>query len=177
VTTTVDTVVAEGAITRAQFGTASLIQCAADLARHTQTAALVATPWFAAPVNADLFEACVRRLGRARASCVSTHLVRCRTVLHMILEAQRAHLPTAREAVLAVSVHKARGAADRLDLVSPPGCWSATCRNLQGDSEATIPALRKCGGCRVARYCSPECQREAWRSGHKVACLSLSAPR
>jgi hypothetical protein len=38
---------------------------------------------------------------------------------------------------------------------------------------ALPPAGRKfqvCGGCRAVRYCSPACQKAAWRSGHKVAC-------
>jgi hypothetical protein len=38
---------------------------------------------------------------------------------------------------------------------------------------ALPPAGRKfqvCAGCRAVRYCSPACQKAAWRSGHKVAC-------
>ena len=31
------------------------------------------------------------------------------------------------------------------------------------------PAIQKCGRCRVARYCSQECQRQHWRV-HKAAC-------
>jgi hypothetical protein len=27
-----------------------------------------------------------------------------------------------------------------------------------------------CAGCRAVRYCSPACQKAAWRSGHKAAC-------
>ncbi len=27
-----------------------------------------------------------------------------------------------------------------------------------------------CGGCGAVRYCSPACQKAAWRSGHKAAC-------
>jgi hypothetical protein len=38
---------------------------------------------------------------------------------------------------------------------------------------ALPPAGRKfqvCAGCRAVRYCSPACQKAAWRSGHKAAC-------
>ena len=30
--------------------------------------------------------------------------------------------------------------------------------------------IQACGKCKFARYCSPECQRVGWRSGHKHAC-------
>ncbi len=39
--------------------------------------------------------------------------------------------------------------------------------------DALPPAGRKfqvCAGCRAVRYCSPACQKAAWRSGHKAAC-------
>jgi hypothetical protein len=39
--------------------------------------------------------------------------------------------------------------------------------------KALPPAGRKfqvCAGCRAVRYCSPACQKAAWRSGHKAAC-------
>jgi hypothetical protein len=38
---------------------------------------------------------------------------------------------------------------------------------------ALPPAGRKfqvCAGCRAVRYCSPACQKAAWRLGHKAAC-------
>jgi hypothetical protein len=34
-------------------------------------------------------------------------------------------------------------------------------------------ALKKCGKCARARYCSRECQVEDWAMGHKVLCLPL----
>jgi hypothetical protein len=42
-----------------------------------------------------------------------------------------------------------------------------------GACSALPPAGRKfqvCAGCRAVRYCSPACQKAAWRSGHKAEC-------
>ncbi|VDC04751.1 unnamed protein product [Peniophora sp. CBMAI 1063] len=33
--------------------------------------------------------------------------------------------------------------------------------------------LRACSGCGVARYCSRECQRKDWKTGHKIDCRRL----
>ena len=30
--------------------------------------------------------------------------------------------------------------------------------------------LRKCSRCKIMFYCGPDCQRAAWRAGHKHAC-------
>lgn len=50
------------------------------------------------------------------------------------------------------------------------GCCHLGCKNMGGCSEGTLPTLL-CGGCRRARYCSTECQQEAWIKGmHKYAC-------
>jgi hypothetical protein len=41
-------------------------------------------------------------------------------------------------------------------------------------------ALHKCGGCHSdspARYCDQDCQRAAWKGGHKDACLRMKKPR
>jgi hypothetical protein len=52
-----------------------------------------------------------------------------------------------------------------------PGCGAA-----RGQSEAELVVGRscKCGGCRVARYCSRTCQRAQWRQ-HRAACEALAA--
>lgn len=50
------------------------------------------------------------------------------------------------------------------------GCWNRLCRNVLGMSEASLH-VRKCSTCKMAAYCSTECQRIAWRSGHK-GCLA-----
>mmetsp|Transcript_23956 Transcript_23956/g.30162 ORF Transcript_23956/g.30162 Transcript_23956/m.30162 type:complete len:108 (-) Transcript_23956:271-594(-) len=34
--------------------------------------------------------------------------------------------------------------------------------------------LMKCGGCRVVKYCSPECQKMDWKN-HKKHCQKLAA--
>ena len=43
----------------------------------------------------------------------------------------------------------------------------AHCGKVPGPAD---PGLQLCGRCRGARYCSPECQRAAWKGGHKQAC-------
>jgi hypothetical protein len=45
----------------------------------------------------------------------------------------------------------------------------AVCHRRPGDPG--VPAtLKLCGGCRVTRYCSTECQRKDWKLGHKGVC-------
>ena len=39
-----------------------------------------------------------------------------------------------------------------------------------GGSGREGAALKRCGACRTAYYCSSQCQQEAWRAGHKQAC-------
>uniref|UniRef100_A0A7S1UPI3 MYND-type domain-containing protein n=1 Tax=Grammatophora oceanica TaxID=210454 RepID=A0A7S1UPI3_9STRA len=45
-------------------------------------------------------------------------------------------------------------------------CWE--CETVPADQ-----ALRKCSKCLAARYCSRECQRKAWKSGHRTKCDDL----
>jgi hypothetical protein len=41
-----------------------------------------------------------------------------------------------------------------------------------------VPAtLKLCGGCKVTRYCSTECQRKDWKMGHKAVCLAFQQAR
>ncbi|KAL4421508.1 hypothetical protein ABPG75_010799 [Micractinium tetrahymenae] len=35
--------------------------------------------------------------------------------------------------------------------------------------------LRACSGCRVARYCSKDCQTKHWKAGHRAECKRLAA--
>lgn len=51
-----------------------------------------------------------------------------------------------------------------------PGCCNLHCKQLEGVSEAALPTLL-CSGCRRARYCCQECQKEAWlKCGHSLVC-------
>jgi hypothetical protein len=49
----------------------------------------------------------------------------------------------------------------------------AVCHRKPGDPG--VPAtLKLCGGCRMTRYCSTECQRKDWKMGHKEVCKWFS---
>lgn len=60
-----------------------------------------------------------------------------------------------RQAALAV----AEGAHDVLNT-----CW---------ECEERSQSLSACSACQIARYCSRECQTNAWKSGHKTKCKDL----
>ncbi|KAK9807667.1 hypothetical protein WJX72_005773 [[Myrmecia] bisecta] len=53
-----------------------------------------------------------------------------------------------------------------------PGCHNPACTNLAGASEADLP-VQKCAGCKKACYCSPACQKAAWKV-HKLVCKELA---
>lgn len=55
-------------------------------------------------------------------------------------------------------------------------CNNPCCVNMSGGSEQALVkgSGRTCGGCRVAHYCSPECQLQHWKQ-HRKVCKSLSA--
>jgi hypothetical protein len=59
----------------------------------------------------------------------------------------------------------------------PHVCNNPLCRNVSGPSEAALVGGRSClcAGCRVARYCSRECQRQNWKGQHKAVCAALAA--
>ncbi|KAI9022399.1 hypothetical protein DFJ74DRAFT_706390 [Hyaloraphidium curvatum] len=42
------------------------------------------------------------------------------------------------------------------------------------DNCTEVPAQRRCGRCKVAHYCTPECQRTAWKAGHKETCFDAA---
>jgi hypothetical protein len=58
-------------------------------------------------------------------------------------------------------------------------CNNPGCMNLDGVSEQELVSGRssRCSGCKVARYCSRECQAEHWGApaGHKAVCKRLRA--
>ena len=51
-------------------------------------------------------------------------------------------------------------------------CFNPACTNLEGPSELALKTLVCGGGCGV-RYCSPECQAQGWRDGHRLSCGRL----
>jgi hypothetical protein len=59
----------------------------------------------------------------------------------------------------------------------PQACNNPGCGNVQGPAEWKLVRMCKCicGGCRTARYCSRECQRQHWQQ-HKAVCRALAAP-
>ena len=55
-------------------------------------------------------------------------------------------------------------------------CFNPACTNLSGPSELAMQTSACGGGCGV-RYCSPECQAQGWRDGHRLSCARLRARR
>jgi hypothetical protein len=52
----------------------------------------------------------------------------------------------------------------------------SVCHRKPGDPG--VPAtLKLCGGCRMTRCCSTECQRKDWKMGHKAVCLLVQQAR
>jgi hypothetical protein len=55
-------------------------------------------------------------------------------------------------------------------------CNNAACTNLAKLSELQlVRGKAKCGGCKLVRLCSAECQRQHWKAGHKLVCKKLAA--
>ena len=51
-------------------------------------------------------------------------------------------------------------------------CFNPACTNLEGPSELALKTFA-CGGSCGVRYCSPECQAQGWRDGHRLSCGRL----
>ena len=51
-------------------------------------------------------------------------------------------------------------------------CFNPACDNLEVPSELALKTFTCGGGCGV-RYCSPECQAQGWRDGHRLSCGQL----
>ena len=73
----------------------------------------------------------------------------------------------------------ASSAPDRSPAASSGCCWgeglwcfNPACTNLEGPSELALKTHACGGGCGV-RYCSPECQAQGWRDGHRLSCGRL----
>lgn len=74
---------------------------------------------------------------------------------------------------------KLQAAGAALAVVAVPGvCNNPSCGNVDGPTELSIVSGQdkgnKCGRCRTACYCSPQCQRQAWAQ-HKPVCRALAA--
>ena len=41
---------------------------------------------------------------------------------------------------------------------------------------ASSQAMKRCGGCKAAYFCGPECQQKAWTRAHKQCCDEWAAP-
>ena len=51
-------------------------------------------------------------------------------------------------------------------------CFNPACANMSGPSELALKTFA-CGGDCGVRYCSPECQAQGWRDGHRLSCGRL----
>ncbi|KAK6974577.1 hypothetical protein R3P38DRAFT_2668309 [Favolaschia claudopus] len=51
------------------------------------------------------------------------------------------------------------------------------CHNVQCAEAKAKSALKVCGGCKISRYCSRECQAVDWRDAHRQVCPILSSRR
>jgi hypothetical protein len=51
-----------------------------------------------------------------------------------------------------------------MDIDAPDPTWCIYCGH-----QSEVP-LQRCGVCKLQYYCSPECQRGDWKSGHKDLC-------
>ncbi len=59
-------------------------------------------------------------------------------------------------------------------LAAGPACCYVGCVSLLEPSESDL-RCRRCSSCRVARYCSPECQRADWAQHHGSVCAHLAS--
>jgi len=59
------------------------------------------------------------------------------------------------------------------DVWGATSCCNAACSRLEGTCELEVRTLL-CGGMCGARYCSRACQEQAWMSGHKGICMTMS---
>ena len=58
---------------------------------------------------------------------------------------------------------------------SPGCCPTPGCGQQVGSTESMGAGLKICGRCRQVAYCSRNCQKAAWKRGHKKECEALQA--
>ncbi|EJD32517.1 hypothetical protein AURDEDRAFT_178404, partial [Auricularia subglabra TFB-10046 SS5] len=81
----------------------------------------------------------------------------------------RARVPGTEKPDMAGVLHALiRALSTRRRVCAGPGCGASA--HASADPNA---AFRACGGCVLVRYCSPECQRNDWKRGHKKACTQF----
>ena len=51
-------------------------------------------------------------------------------------------------------------------------CIRRTCAYCEGVASCVQPPFQVCAGCQWVRYCSRDCQKAHWRSGHRAECLA-----
>ncbi|KAL4452575.1 hypothetical protein ABPG75_008237 [Micractinium tetrahymenae] len=78
------------------------------------------------------------------------------------------------EEILAIAAERAATAVQQQLALAALPCANAACCSLAGSSEAALPS-RRCSGCRVSRFCSTLCSKQAWEAGHRAACKALAA--
>jgi len=49
-----------------------------------------------------------------------------------------------------------------------------SCRCCGAQPTDPTQRLKRCGGCRVVRYCSVECQNDDWRYSHHLECEEMA---
>ena len=64
-------------------------------------------------------------------------------------------------------------ACDAAEALATRPCAHPGCATILGPSEATAPRGKRCGGCRLVRYCGAACQKGDW-GPHKTACRELA---
>ena len=67
------------------------------------------------------------------------------------------------------------GSSELASCISASSCFKLTNQAISNQDVARIdPNMQKCASCQFCRYCSPACQRAAWRE-HKHACPGIGA--
>lgn len=120
------------------------------------------------PLSAQKLPANSRRAGRS-------------TVLHWCSSLETPAVTTCAKCGLDASSDEAMSRVGRLmreldgcqelgDKCSNPNCEGKFLTITTKSKMKINPHLKKCSRCLRAAYCSPECQREHWRAGHKAEC-------